>query len=159
MNCSGTFSPSLYMRDLAISHFAWGVISQFANFISHLSSVLFQTILLIFRVTQFTAVFHAGPMVSCHNFLGFLLCFNRWGRPGVSYFQSKIVSLLDNSLNAEAIVAAKSCSVLSSSLEKWFQIFGNMSSEARLRNSSQSGSFPEDCCCFCCDSCCWLNYE
>jgi hypothetical protein len=38
---------------------------------------IFRIILLIFRVTKFKAVLHAGSQVSCHNtILSFLLCFN-----------------------------------------------------------------------------------
>jgi hypothetical protein len=73
----GAFGPPLLERDFGISFIAEGVISQFANVVSHLSSAPFRTILLIFQVTQFTAVLHAGSLVSCHNFPSFLLCFNK----------------------------------------------------------------------------------
>jgi hypothetical protein len=92
--------------------------SQFANFVSHLSSDLFPTILLIFRVTQFTVVFHAGSLVSCHNFLSFPVCFNKRSRPGISYLRPKIVVFLVDILYAEAVEAAKSRAALSALLEE-----------------------------------------
>jgi hypothetical protein len=49
---------------------------QFANSVTYLSIALFRTIILLFRVTQFAAVLHAGSLVSCHNFLRFLFSFN-----------------------------------------------------------------------------------
>jgi hypothetical protein len=52
------------------------VTSQFANFVSHLSSAFFLTFLLIFRVTQSTAVLHIESLVPGLNFLSFLLYFN-----------------------------------------------------------------------------------
>jgi hypothetical protein len=70
----GAFSTPLSERDSAIRRIVWGVTSQFANFVSHLSSALFRTVLLTLRVTQFIAVLHAGSLVSCHYFLSFLLC-------------------------------------------------------------------------------------
>jgi hypothetical protein len=69
-------------------------------------------------VTQFTAVLHAGFLVSCHHFLIFLSCFNKLSGTGISYFQSKIVVFLVDSLYAEAIGAAKSRAALSASLEE-----------------------------------------
>jgi hypothetical protein len=94
------------------------VTSQFANFVSHLSSALFRTILLKFRVTQFTVALHAGSVVSCHNFLSILLCFNGQSKPGSSYFRSNIAVFLIDILYAEAIRAAKSRAALSASLEE-----------------------------------------
>jgi hypothetical protein len=60
------------MMDFAIGHIARGVTLQFANFVPHLSSALFRNILLVFRVTQFTFVLHAGFLVSCRTFMNFL---------------------------------------------------------------------------------------
>jgi hypothetical protein len=68
-------------------------------------------------VTQFTAVFLAGSLVSCHNFLGYILFFNERVRPGISYFRSKIVFLVDG-LHAEALETAKPHAALSASLEE-----------------------------------------
>jgi hypothetical protein len=67
-------------------------------------------------MTQFTLVLKAEYLVSCHNFLSFLLCFNRRSRPGI-YFQSKIVVFLVDSLYAETMEAEKSRAALSASLE------------------------------------------
>jgi hypothetical protein len=95
------------------------VISEFGKFVSRLSSTLFQTILLTFQATHFTAVPHAGSLVSCHNFRRFCSGFNKWSRPGILYFQCKIVVFLVNILYAEAKEAANSCAALSASLEEW----------------------------------------
>jgi hypothetical protein len=73
----------------------------------------FRTILLIFRVTQFTGVLRAGSLVSCHNFLNFLLCFSEWSKRGISYFLSKVVVFLADILYTEAIGAAKSRDIIS----------------------------------------------
>jgi hypothetical protein len=91
---------------------------QFVNFVSHLSSSVFRTILLIFQVTQFIAILHAGSLVSCCNFQSFLVCFSNRSRPDISYFQSKIVIFLVDSLYARAIEAAQSCAALSALLEE-----------------------------------------
>jgi hypothetical protein len=58
--------------------------------VSSLSGALFRIILLTFRVTEFTAVLHAGSLVSCYNFLNCLLCFINRSRPGIGYFRSKL---------------------------------------------------------------------
>jgi hypothetical protein len=129
-----------FESDFTIGHIDWGLTSQFAIFDCHLLSTLFRTILLTFRVTQVTALLHAGSLVSCHNFLIFLLCFNRRSRPAILYFRSKIVVLLVDILYAEVIRTAKSRATLSASLQGWIWIFGGMSSETRLWNSSQSVS-------------------
>jgi hypothetical protein len=68
----------------------------------------FRTILLLSRMTQFTVVLNTGFLVSCHNFLSFLLCFNRRSKPGISYFQSKIVVFIFDNLYAETMEAEKS---------------------------------------------------
>jgi hypothetical protein len=114
----GAFGPPLFERDFAIGHTARGVPLQFASFVSNLSSALFQTILLIFRTTQLTAILHAGSLVSCHNCLSFLLCFNKQSRPNSSYFLSKIIVFLVYILYAEAVDAAKPHATLSASLEE-----------------------------------------
>jgi hypothetical protein len=95
----------------------WHVTSQFAYCVSHLPSALYWTILLILWVTQCTVILHAGFLVSYHNFLSFLLCFNKRSTPGISYFWSKIVVFLVDILYAEAIEAAKSCAALSARFE------------------------------------------
>lgn len=116
----------------AIGHIAWGMTSQSGNFVSDFSSALFWTILLILWVTQLAAVLHVGSMVSCHNFLSFLLCFNKRTRPGISYLRSKIVDFLVDSLYVKAKDVAKSHVVLSASSEERIWIFGeDMSSEVK----------------------------
>jgi hypothetical protein len=142
MNCRWCFGPPLFVRDFAVGHVSWGVSLQLcANFVSRLSSAYFLTILLIFRVTGFTVVLHVAHLVSCHNFLIFLLCFCKWSRPRISHFLSKGVIFLVDCLYAEAIVTVKSHAALSASLEEWICIFGEMSSEERLWNIYLSVSF------------------
>jgi hypothetical protein len=87
----GGFGPPLFERDFAVGHLSSGVTSQFGNFVSLLSNALLRTILLIFRVIQFTAALHAGSLVSYHHFPNFLLYFNKWYCPRISYFRSEIV--------------------------------------------------------------------
>jgi hypothetical protein len=72
----------LLMRNFAMGHIPWGVMSQLAIFVSYCSSAFFWVIRLIDSVTQLTAVFHAGSLVSCHNFLSLCLCSNNRSRPG-----------------------------------------------------------------------------
>jgi hypothetical protein len=71
------------------------------------TKALFRTIPLISRVTQFSAALHAGSLVSCHNFLSFLLCFNKRSEPGISYFRSKIVVVVIDVVYVEVVEAAK----------------------------------------------------
>jgi hypothetical protein len=130
------FCPPLFGRGLAIGHIACDVISQFGNIVSHHSSVLSRTILLIFWKTRHTAVLHAESLVSSHNFLSFLLFFNNCFRPCISYFRCIIVAFMVDSLYAEAIEPAKSGVALSASLKEWTWIFADMGSEAKLWNSS-----------------------
>jgi hypothetical protein len=49
----------------------FGVTLKFDIFISHRSDAPFRVALLTVLVAQFTAVLHAGSMVSCHNFMQF----------------------------------------------------------------------------------------
>jgi hypothetical protein len=65
----GALGPSLFRRDFAMGHIAWGVTSVLPVFVSHRSSAFFRVTRLIEFVTQLTAVLHAGSLVSCHNFL------------------------------------------------------------------------------------------
>jgi hypothetical protein len=55
-------------------------------------------------VTKFTAILHAGSLVSCHDLLSLLLCFNKWSRTGTSYFKSKIVVLLNCFWSSPAVI-------------------------------------------------------
>jgi hypothetical protein len=100
MNCRWCFWSAPFVRDFALGHMAWGVTSQFANFVFHLSCALFRTILLIFWVTQFTAVLHFGSLASCRNILSFFVCFNKRSGPGISYFWSNFVVFLVDRLVA-----------------------------------------------------------
>jgi hypothetical protein len=131
-------------RDFAIGHIAWGVTSQLVNFVSHLSSVLFRTILLISRVTQFTAVLHALSLVPWHHCPSFLLCFNKWSRPGIAYFPCKVVVFLVRILDAETIEAEKSRAALSASLGEWSWIFGDVSSERGFETALSLSVFQLD---------------
>jgi hypothetical protein len=96
------------------------VTSQFAKIVSNLSSALFRTITLIFQVTQFAAGLNAGSLVSCHNFLSFLLCVNKGSMSAISYFRCKIVVFLVDTPYAEATETAKSRVAVSASLEGEF---------------------------------------
>lgn len=69
--------------------------SWFANSIS----------LQIFRVNPFAVVSHAGSLVPCQNFPSFLLCFNEISTLGISYFLSKIVLSLADTLYGEDTTA------------------------------------------------------
>jgi hypothetical protein len=69
-------------------------------------------------VAQFTVVLHAESLISCHNLFNFFVCFNKQSRPGISYFQSKIVVFQVDIGYAEAIGAAKLRTALSASLEQ-----------------------------------------
>jgi hypothetical protein len=91
------------------------VASQFVNFVSHLQ-VLFSGPFSC--VVYFTAALHAGSLVSCHNFLSFLICLNKWSRSGVSYFRCKSVVFLIDSLYTEATEAEKSRAALLAWLEE-----------------------------------------
>jgi hypothetical protein len=87
-----------------MGHSAWGVTLQFANFV-FIFQLLFSEpyfwyfelhILLLFCMldSQFHDIFSA-------------LCFSKWSRPGISYFLSKIIAFLVDSLYAEAIENGK----------------------------------------------------
>jgi hypothetical protein len=136
----GAIGPPHFERDFAIDHNAWGVTSQFANFVpnfklsfpDHSSNILSDPVYYHFS---------SRILVSCHQFLSGLLCFSERSRPSTSYFRFKIEVFLVDGLYVEAIVAAKSRAALLASLEKWIWIFGDRCSEVRLSNSSQSGSF------------------
>jgi hypothetical protein len=74
----------LFICDIAIGHRTWGVISQFATFLFHLSSAFLRLIRLMVLVTQCTAILHAGSQVTCHRFLNLRLRFSRLSTPGRS---------------------------------------------------------------------------
>jgi hypothetical protein len=83
-------------------------------------------------VTRLTAALHAISLVSCHNFLSLCLCFSKWSSPGRSFFMSESVTLLVDSLYAEAIETVKSRAALSASNPELISILGEINSEARL---------------------------
>jgi hypothetical protein len=93
---------------------------------------LFAVIRLIAFVSRLTATLHAGSLVSCHNFLSLCLCFNNRSRPGQSLFISESVTLLVDSLYAEAIEVVKSGAALSASTPELISILGEINSETRL---------------------------
>jgi hypothetical protein len=74
-------------------------------------------------MAQLTTIFHDGSLIHCYHVLGFLLCFNKISRAGISYFWSKIVVLLVDGLYVEATEAAKSPDALSALLEESNWIF------------------------------------
>jgi hypothetical protein len=96
------------------------------------SSTFLQVICLIVSATQLTAVLHAGFRVTCHSFLNLRLCFSRLSRKSRS-----LIFLLD-SKNAEAIEVVKSRAALSVSSLELIWILGEIHSETRLWNRSQS---------------------
>jgi hypothetical protein len=136
----GGLGPSLFIRNFAIVHIAWGVTSQFAIF-SHRSSAFLRVSRLIGFTIRLTAALHAGSQVSCHNFLSLCFCFNRQTNLGMSLFISESVILLVDSLYAVATEAVKSRAALSASTPELILILGDISSEARLWNRSQSVNF------------------
>jgi hypothetical protein len=107
--------PSLLRRDYAMGHIAWDVTSVVLFLISHRSSAFLRVIRLIYLVTRLTAALHAGSLVSCHNFLSLCFCFSKWSNPCRSLFMCESVTLLVDSLYAEAIEAVKSRATLSDS--------------------------------------------
>jgi hypothetical protein len=123
-----------------MGHIAWGVTSVLLSLVSHRSSAFFRVIHLISFVNQFTAILHAGFLVSYHNFLSLCLCFNKRSDPGMSFI-SESVTLLVDSLYAEAIEAVKLRVTLSASTPELISTLGEISSEARLWNRSQSVNF------------------
>jgi hypothetical protein len=82
-------------------------------YVSHRSSAVLRVIRPIDFVIQLIAVLYAGYLVSCHNFLSHFLCFNKRSKPGRALFISESVTLLVDSLYAEAIDAVKSRAALS----------------------------------------------
>jgi hypothetical protein len=127
----GALGPSLFARDLAMSHIAWGVTSVFANIVSHRSSVFFRVMRLIAFETPFTAVSHPASLVSCHNFLILFLYFNSRSRPCRALFNPDKVILLVDSLYVE-IEAVKSRASLSASTPEFISILGDIKFESRL---------------------------
>jgi hypothetical protein len=81
------------------------------------------------------------PPVTCHSFLNFHLHFSRLSRQRRSLLRSESVILLVDSLYAEAIDAVKLWAPLSASSPKLIWILGEINSEARLWNYSQSVNF------------------
>jgi hypothetical protein len=71
----GALGPSMFIRDFAMGHIAWGVSSVLANRVSHRSSAFFRVSRLIDFETQLSAVLHSGSLVSCHNFLTSLVLY------------------------------------------------------------------------------------
>jgi hypothetical protein len=129
------------MRDFVIGHIVWGVTSVFAIFVSHRSSALLRVIHLMAFVTQLTAVLNAGSPISCHNFLSLCFCFNSRSKPERSVFTSEIVILLVDNLYADAIETMKPRAALSASTPVLISNLGDIKSEARLWNRSQSVNF------------------
>jgi hypothetical protein len=81
-------------------------------FVSHRSSAFLPSIRLIVFATQLTADLHAGPQVSCHNFLIPCFCCNKRSKPGRSLFRFESVTFLVDNLYGEAIEAVKSRAAL-----------------------------------------------
>jgi hypothetical protein len=90
-------------------------------------------------LTQLTAVLQFGSLVSCHNFRSLCFCFNSWSKPGSSGFTSEIL-LVDNRYT-DAIEAVNSRPALSASTPVLIYNLGDIKSEERLWNLSQSSYF------------------
>jgi hypothetical protein len=134
----GALSSSLFVRDFAMGHIAWGATSVFASFVSHRTSASFRGMRLIAFETQFTAVLHVGSLVSCHNFLIIFIYFNNRSRPGRSLFNSDKVIIPFDSRYAEVTEAVKARPNLSASTQELISIVGDIKLEVRLWNRSQS---------------------
>jgi hypothetical protein len=130
--------PSLSISNFTVCHRAWGVTSQFPTFVSNCSSVFVWVIRLMVLVTQLTAVLHAGFRVTCHSLLNLCLCFSRFFRPGTLLCGSESVILLVDNLYAEAIEAVKLLAALSLLPSELIWTLGDINSEARVWNRSQS---------------------
>jgi hypothetical protein len=123
-------------------HPSLGGISQWAKLpevwprsylsVSHCSSAFLRAIRVTDFVTQFTAILHAGSLVSCHDFRSQCVCFNSRSRTGRSLFKSESVTLLVGSLYVEVVEAVKSRAALSASARKLISTLGDINSEARL---------------------------
>jgi hypothetical protein len=95
-----TFGRSLFISDLAVSHRAWHVTSQFRTFVSHCSSAFLWVIHLMVMATQLTVVLRDGSQVTCHSFLNLRLCYSSLSRPDGSLLKFESVILLVDSLYA-----------------------------------------------------------
>jgi glucan phosphoethanolaminetransferase (alkaline phosphatase superfamily) len=134
----GALCSPPFVIDFAISYIACGVTSRFAIFVSHPSSLkyLFRVILLIVLVTQFTAVLHAGSLVTFFKFLSFFVHFRRRPRPGRSYFRPKFIYFfIVGGLYTEALID-RTVTCCSSSSEESVWLLGDISWRARLWNHS-----------------------
>jgi hypothetical protein len=140
----GALGPTLFRRDFAVGSILWGVTSQLPIFVSHRSRAFFRVIRPICFVTQLTAVLHAGSLVSCHIFRRLCLYFNYRSRLGRSFFIPKSVILLVDNLYAEVMETVKSRVALSASTPKLISTLGDINSEARMWNRSQSVYFSID---------------
>jgi hypothetical protein len=116
-----------------MGHIAWGVTSVLLIFVSYRSSAYLRVIRLIVFVSQLTAVLHAGSFVSCHNFVSLCLCFNKRSSLSRSLFMSESVTLLVDSLYAEAIEAVKQRAALSAFTPEWISILGEVTTVPRGR--------------------------
>jgi hypothetical protein len=76
----GAFGQFIFIRDFAIGHRAWGVASQFPNFVPHRFHAFLQIIRLMVLATKLTAVLHAGSWVACCRFLNLLSCLDFYKR-------------------------------------------------------------------------------
>jgi hypothetical protein len=83
-------------------------------------------------VTHFTAVLHAGSLVSCHNFLSLCLCLSSLSRLDEPRLRSEILVVLVDSLYAEAIEGAKSRAALSASIHQLISTRRDTKAEASL---------------------------
>lgn len=106
MNCKWCLRSISYFA--ALGRTARDLTLQFAN----LSSAPLRTTLLISRLTNCTAVLHAGLLVTVHNLLSFMLCLHEGSRPGIYYFRPNFVVFLVAIPHAEATEDEKSRAAL-----------------------------------------------
>jgi hypothetical protein len=117
------------------------VTSELPVLFSHRSSAFLRVIRLIDFVTQLTAVLHAGSLASTHNFLSLCLCYINRSKAWSSLFMFESVTLLVGHLYAETIEAVEWRAALSASTPDLILSWGDINSEARLWNRSQSVNF------------------
>jgi hypothetical protein len=84
---------------------AWGVSSELAIFYSHRLSAPLQVMRLIIFEIQLNAFYTLDPWFLFHSFLNLFLCFSNLSKPGISLFNAENLTLLVDSLYAEAMEA------------------------------------------------------
>jgi hypothetical protein len=131
-NAVGTLGPTLFVRDFAEGPYSPKYDLGASYFSPHRSSALLGVIRLIDFATQLTAVLHAGSLISCHNFLSLHFSLRSRSKPGRFLFIFASVTLLVDSLYAEARETVNSQAALSASIPVLISSLSDISSEACL---------------------------